>query len=121
MNFDICKKCLRYSLKNKIAGGAIYNYDDESTTIGFYLLRRKYREIKVKLKTNKIVQALLFANTDRFNKKCFMKLDLPEALKDVEIVWCSEASIDKYNWWIEQKQCPYYMEHLMSEWNKEEK
>ena len=119
MNFNICKKCLGYSLNNKIAGGAIYSYDKESTTIGFYLFKRKYRDIKVKLKTNKFIQKMLFANADIFNEKCFMKLNLPEALKDIEVIGCSEATENHCVWLTVQHPCPYYVEHQMSDWNKE--
>lgn len=118
MNFNICKKCLGYSLKNKIKGGAIYSYDKDSTTIGFYLKNRQHESVKITLKTSPVIQNILFSNIDIYNDKTFQKLDLETFLKNVEVMSCSEtiAREERYRP-INFKICPYYIEHMMDDWN----
>lgn len=121
MNFDICKKCLGYSIKNKINGGCIFEYDKESTLIGFYVRGRgrKYTDVKIRLKTSEHVQKLLFDNINIFNRETFQKLSLEKILKDVEIICCSgDYKKEGTVWTANLKQCPFQIEHLIHDENR---
>ena len=97
----------------------IYYYDKQSTTIGisFEYKNKLYKHIELHLKTNINVQNQLF---DIYfdDKKTLQKLDLQKILKVNEIISCSASSEGKDCWIREPDPCPYFIEHIMSEWNE---
>ena len=121
MNIDICKKCDRYwhfiYLENEKNAGFIcqgnYNYNNDSflhccksLSVDINIINdlkqlNKYKEVNKK--KNKSISMIFL-----FNHILFKTKNIDDKIKN---------EIKK--WQLNDKQCPYCMEHQISEWNKE--
>jgi len=107
MNFEICKKCMGYSLKNKIHGYT-HSYDKKNQTVyvNFNMINRMHRAVTALVCCDDEIYQLLKNN--RMDIKC---------LKNHKVLECTETNGGSQFGW---KQCPYQMEHLIDDWNKNE-
>ena len=108
MNLDICKKCLKCSDDSKVKLGDVYDYFKKNPIVclHFSCEDKKHKWIKVCLETN--------LNLDKFDKEIFQN-----NLVNSEVIWCKKGYKQSKHWNLNTNPCPYYIEHIISNWNNE--